>query len=303
MIPVLMLFVGVALGVALLNRRDVGRILRAVGFDGRAARLPQETRASESAIPEAFRGKLRLFVLAGQSNMSGRGDIAQSGAETDPRIYVFGNDYRWKLATEPIDDPKGQVDKVSEDPNAGAGPALPFAVSLREQRPDMAIGLIPCAKGGTSIYQWRRSLSDRTLYGSCLKRMRAASTMGEVAGLLFFQGESDALDPKQYPDRTLLPNQWASEFAAYISEWRNDLGLPELPVVFAQIGSTTAPDQYKNWDIVKRQQQTVSLPFCAMITTDDLALKDSLHYTTESYRTIGQRFAEAYLGLMRGSLQ
>lgn len=40
-------------------------------------------------------------------------------AETNPQIYLFGNDYLWKLAKELVDDPTNQVDKVSEDILAG----------------------------------------------------------------------------------------------------------------------------------------------------------------------------------------
>ena len=35
-----------------------------------------------------------------------------------------------------------------------------------------------------------------------------------------------------------------------------------------------------------------------MIVTDDLALKDYVHFTTESYQIIGQRFAKAYLNVL-----
>jgi hypothetical protein len=34
-----------------------------------------------------------------------------------------------------------------------------------------------------------------------------------------------------------------------------------------------------------------------MITTDDLALADEVHFTTESYLLIGQRYADAFLQL------
>jgi hypothetical protein len=36
-----------------------------------------------------------------------------------------------------------------------------------------------------------------------------------------------------------------------------------------------------------------------MITTDDLALRDVVHFTSESYQTIGKRFAEAYVNLIQ----
>jgi hypothetical protein len=152
-------------------------------------------------IPEEFLGKLSLFILAGQSNMSGRGYLP-SEQSIHPRVFVFGNDYRWKIAREPIDAAHGQVDLVSEDGDAGFSPGLTFATSLVKGDPDLAIGLIPCAKGSSSIGEWQRNVADTSLYGSCLKRVRAAMTMGKVIGLLFFQGEEDAIDPTRAQNRS-----------------------------------------------------------------------------------------------------
>lgn len=286
--------IGVVVGNLLEKGYGVKTILKAIGVGSQS----QTTATSEDSIPEKYQRKLQLFILAGQSNMSGMGDLPKSGTTINPRIYVFGNDYRWKLAKEPVDDSSNQVDKVSEDTPAGYSPALSFATTVLKQNPDMVIGLIPCAKGGSSIHEWQRNLSENTLYGSCLKRVRAASVMGNVAGFLFFQGEIDTVDPKEQPERTFLPHQWAEKFTSLVRDWRSDLNLPELPVVFAQIGSNTEPDRFKNWAVVKEQQRNVQLPFAAMIITDDLALRDYVHFTTESYKIIGQRFANAYLDLL-----
>jgi hypothetical protein len=49
---------------------------------------------SGQIIPEAFRGKMQLFLLAGQSNMSGRGRLPDEKPEPNPKIFVFGNDYQ-----------------------------------------------------------------------------------------------------------------------------------------------------------------------------------------------------------------
>jgi len=298
---VLVLTIGAILGVALQKHYAGGNTLESVGSGHRPFPAPT-TLAVEDSIPEELQGKLSLFILAGQSNMSGRGEVPESGQNRNSRVFVFGNDYHWKIAEEPIDDPSEQVDKVSEDPDAGFGPGLAFATSLIERRPDMAIGLIPCASGGSSIYQWRRSLSKNTLYGSCLKRAHAASTMGDVAGILFFQGEADAIAPELYQETVLLPDEWGDSFRALVNNWRQDLNSPELPVVFAQIGTNTAPDVFVNWATVKEQQGSVEMPFCGMITTDDLALKDGVHFTSESYQIIGGRFAEAALSLIQGEV-
>ncbi len=268
-------------------------------IEGRFSTNTQATHQemSLSGIPKKHQGNLKLFILAGQSNMSGMGELPKSDIETNSQIYVFGNDYHWKLAQEPVDDPRNQVDSVSVDNPAGFSPASSFATTILAQQTTWAIGLIPCAKGGSLIYEWRRSLDDNTLYGSCLKRVRAASVMGEVAGVLFFQGEIDAVNPKEQPRRTFSPHQWANEFMVLMHSWRRDLGLSKLPIVFAQIGTNTEPHRFINWQVVKAQQQKVQIPFSAMITTDDLALKDYVHFTTDSYKVIGQRFAKAYLNL------
>lgn len=297
---ILSLFIGATLGVALQKYYDIGNIVDILEVKRRPIFAPMPTVSVENDIPEGFQGELSLFILAGQSNIAGRGEIPKSGQNTNPRAFVFGNDYHWRIAAEPIDDPSSQVDKVSEDPDAGFSPASAFATSLLEQRPDMVIGLIPCARGGSSIYQWRRSLSENTLYGSCLKRVRAASTMGNVTGILFFQGEADAIDPELYQESELFPHEWGDRFVDFVNNWRNDLELPELPVVFAQIGSNIAPDIFINWAVVREQQRSVEMPLCVMIKTDDLTLKDAVHFTPGSYQTIGKRFAEAYLTLMQG---
>lgn len=292
---------GVAFGILFQKYYGTGKALRAVGllsYPPTSTPVPPTPTLTPPGIPEEMQGKLSLFILAGQSNMSGWGELPPD-QPLDARVYMFGNDYRWRIAAEPLDSAAGQVDKVSEDGGAGFSPGLPFALSLLEQEPDLFIGLIPCAKGNTTIEEWQRHLSDSTLYGSCLKRARAATPMGEISGLLFFQGEADALDPAQAQGRPLFAFEYASKFSAFVNDFRTDLGLPkELPVVFAQIGSHAAPEAFVNWQVVQEQQATVKLPCTAMITTADLALRDGVHFTTESYRTIGRRFAKAFLELI-----
>jgi hypothetical protein len=296
-VAVLALATGTVIGVALQNQVDAVSALESLHTKLEPFGTRTDRWTVEDAVPKELQGELALFILAGQSSMSGRGKLRRVGRDTNPRVFVFGNDYRWRVAREPVDDPRGQVDQVSKDPDAGFGPSKAFATTLLEKRPEMAIGLIPCARGGSSIYQWQPSLSENTLYGSCLKRARAASTMGEVAGILFFQGEADAIDQALYTESVVLPDEWGDWFVAAVNGWREDLGAPDLPVVFAQIGTHTAPEVFVNWSVVQEQQGQVQMPNSAMITTDDLALKDGVHFTSESYRVIGERFAEAYLSL------
>src|SRR5262249_50935803 len=59
-----------------------------------------------------------VFLAAGQSNMSGNNGYYESPAAyepSDPRVHLFGNDWRWKQAAEPMDDPTDSIDAVSID--------------------------------------------------------------------------------------------------------------------------------------------------------------------------------------------
>ncbi len=282
--------IGTFLGIILQKYGQVDQLLRRYGILSTSSIKDNQSKP----VPANFQGKMSLFILAGQSNMSGSGKLTAASSVTHPRVFVFGNDYRWHLGKEPIDSPNGQVDHVSEDKSAGVSPGMAFATELLKYDPELIVGLIPCAKWGSSIQQWQKNLSEDTLYGSCLKRAYAASPMGEIKGLLFFQGESDALNPQADPSRKFFPNQWADKFVRLVKDFRQDLGQPDLPVVFAQISTTTDPEKLPNWETVKAQQETVQLPATGMITTDDLALQDHVHLTTESYLIVGKRFAKAF---------
>jgi len=261
----------------------------------RAVPSPVET------LPDSTIGHLRLFVLAGQSNMSGRGQLDALAQTPLPGAFVFGNDYRWNQAREPIDDTSRQVDLVSRDAVVGVSPGRSFAAAIRDAHPEYSVGLIPCAKGGSSIHQWQPDLRETTLYGSCLKRVQAASVVGTVDGILFFQGETDALTHR--PRGAESYSSWNVQFEAVVSAWRDDLNRPNLPVVFAQIGTLMADSiRFSKWKTVQENQRRIDIPNTKMVRTEGLPVQeDGLHYTTAGYRAIGQRMATAYSELIHAS--
>ena len=293
------LLLGLAAGAIIQKSLGIGNILRAIGIPYPTTTYSPGTTALPAVeVPLPDRGQMSLFILAGQSNMVGWAPLPEV-QEIEERIYLFGNDYRWRLASEPVDSAYNQVDQVSLDRIAHFGPSMAFALASLDRDPQIVIGLIPCAKNSSVIGQWQRDLSDQTLYGSCLKRARAASPMGQISGILFFQGETDALDPVLYPGPERNPSDWSRLFTAFVTDFRQDLNDPDLPVIFAKLGSNSAPEAFINWDVVTEQQSSIQLPMTAMITTDDLPQLDGLHFTAESYRIVGQRFAKAYWDLVQ----
>ena len=127
------------------------------------------------------------------------------------------------------------------------GRSLYLCPGRNRVEPDRVIGMIPCAKGETSIMQWQQDYSDQTLYGSCLKRIHAAQLYGSVDGIIFFQGEADTVDPAEAPFLPLAVENYAPMFEKYIEDMRADLENSKLPIVFAQIGRNSNTEKYRNW--------------------------------------------------------
>ena len=243
------------------------------------------------------------FICAGQSNMSGRGALPAPAFPNAGRVWTYTNAGTWQNpATEPVDASAGQIDQVSDD-EALVGPCVAFGDRLAELTPGVEIGLVPCAKGGYTMDQWRRDWRRTALYGSMLTRAREASVTGPVKGLLWWQGESEAMGGSGY-------TYWAHRFCEFIASVRQDLNLPDLPVIFAQLSREPNTAPWTSWGGMQAQQAQVFDPRgkIQMITTSDLTPQDlqfngmfwtcGPHLVTASYVTAGRRFADAMHSLL-----
>ena len=159
---------------------------------------------SQVSVGPVFVGD--LWVLAGQSNMEGVGDLIDV-TPPHPQVMCLGMDGKWARAEEPLHwlvdspdpvhsgDPKDRAARSAQQHKTrtkGAGLGLPFAVALVEQT-RVPIGLVACAHGGTSMEQWnpaKKGEGGNSLYGSMLRQIELAG--GKVKGVLWYQGESDS---------------------------------------------------------------------------------------------------------------
>jgi hypothetical protein len=244
------------------------------------------------ATPSMAQPPRAIYLLMGQSNMSGRGvltEIAPGTLDPDDRIQLYGNDGRWRKAAEPLDTAQGQIDKVSSDPD-GVGPGLAFAKAMLKRHPGRPIGLVTCAKGGSAIGEWKPSTERSTLYGSCLARAREAAPFGRIAGILWYQGETDA--------RTEARAQaWAGLFTEMIIQFRSDLGKPDLPVAVVGLGDQPQSGKYAGqfpaWSTVRDSQERLRLDHQVYVSAAGLPRNpDELHLNTDSQVRLGQALAK-----------
>ena len=172
---------------------------------------PSRCEGAEPALP-AKRDFL-IFVLAGQSNMAGRGKPLEKQDQTaHPRVLVLGKDQTWTPAVDPL--------HWDKPPVVGVGLGLSFGKAVAEALPDKTIGLVPAAFGGSAIGEWAKGSMH---YTNAIERTKLALRDGTLAGILWHQGESDAT-----PERAAV---YASKLDRLIEDLRTDLASPEAPFI------------------------------------------------------------------------
>lgn len=235
---------------------------------------------------------LYLIALAGQSNMTGAGDLSLLPADfpkNRSRIWNFTNADTWEPAKEPVDSNDRQVDEVSRDKHPGVGPALAMADAFTTKYPFVKVGLIPCAKSGTRIEKWRPNASRSTLYGSCLYRQKQAEQQGKVRAMVFWQGGQDGKEKTN-------AMRWGQNFKKIVAAWRADMGDPNLPVILLVLKPATKEilKEFPYRDLVRDQQLSVQMPNLTKVETDGYSYNsDDIHMSTAGQLALGPAIAAA----------
>nr|XP_027094309.1 probable carbohydrate esterase At4g34215 isoform X1 [Coffea arabica] len=228
-----------------------------------------------------------IFLLAGQSNMSGRGGVInrtwdgvipfQSQSKT-PSILRLSAVQTWVQAQDPLHK------DIDVNNTCGVGPGMAFANSVMSKDSSIgAIGLVPCAIGGTKISEWGRG---RELYNRLIRRAEAALQGGGIIrALLWYQGESDTIE---HEDAKLYKIRLERLF----THLRADLQLPALPVIQVALASGQGPYV----DVVRKAQFEVDLPNVKTVDAYGLPMEpDSLHLSTSAQVRLGEMLADTFL--------
>lgn len=239
-----------------------------------------------------------LWLAAGQSNMQGCA-FARYAAPVSPEIRAFYMNDCWQVASDPIHDIWQSVDPVnadaltdSPDRTYGVGPAVSFARAMH-QSTGVPQGIIPCARGATSMQQWSPALptagrwDGTTLYSAMIRRFHKCGS--SVAGMIWYQGESDAINGTA--DRHSL------EMKQLIRALRRDTRQPAMPVVAVQIARTTFPEQQVPvaWNLVQEQQRQLPrhVRQLAVVPSIDISMDNPVHVGGDDIHRLADRMARA----------
>jgi len=231
--------------------------------------------------------KVNIFLLIGQSNMAGRGDVNEVEPLAHPNVLMLRHGL-WTAAQDPL-----HLDKWV----AGVGLGVSFGVDLAESFPDALIGLTPAAIGGTPLERW---MPGAYLYRRAVLEAQQAMRGGEIRGILWHQGCGDS----KSEDRA---NSYGDRFCAMIGALRRELDCEDAPVVVGEFGRfLTAREGLCHFPTVNAQLNSLAerVPRCACVSSEGLNHKgDDVHFDSPGLRELGRRYAEAYKRLLAESGQ
>ncbi len=224
------------------------------------------------------REKFYLYLLIGQSNMAGRGVVEAQDTIGNPRILSLNKDNEWVVAKEPLhfDKPKA----------AGVGPGLSFARAMLDSLPpDVKIGLIPAACGGSPIRVWEPGqFWDQTKsypYDDAVRRTKLALQNGVLKGILWHQGNAD-----MKPASVAV---YKSKLISLVTALRKEFQAPDLRFIAGELGRRMG---------VHNPIDSIFYEAKADISYYDVASAagftynaDSTHFDARSQRVFGQRYA------------
>lgn len=248
--------------------------------------------------------RLRVFILAGQSNMAGNG----VPTELPPQYQQQPDNVLMPIPRRRKGSPLTELVPFAPATKR-FGPEVGFAHAMAKAWPDSRNVLIKKAIGGTSALAWapdwtreRAAITKNDRVGPLYQNLMTNQVQpilqhygadAEIVGVLWAQGGRDG----RYEEAAA---EYEQNLAKIISAFRRDLKSPALPFVFAQ--TVDAPKRsFPYIEQVRAAQKRIaeSVPYTAMVPIEGLSRKrDRVHFDTAGQLELGRRFAAAFLGLV-----
>lgn len=225
-----------------------------------------------------------IFIMAGQSNMSGYG---RDPAYDPPQIgvHLFDNHGCWDLASHPLSSVPEPADANNDDAS-GVSPGLAFG-KMMQKRLGVPIGLVSAARGGSSLEWWNPAEEDHYLYDSLKKKI---DEIGKFKGMIWYQGCNETVEQQE-------ADTYLEKFKQAVSLWREAFG--DFPIATCQINrhAWMEEDRERRWGLVREAQRQAGLQIkdCYVVPTIDLTTVDGIHNSSASCIVVGERLAGVML--------
>ena len=252
--------------------------------------------------------KIKVFLLAGQSNMEGRADANKLLPRDQERLLYAQKNVRLAFNYEPVCPlkavkPSPEIAEIYQR-DLIFGPELFFGITLSEAWPDEKILLIKRTEGATSLHgcwnpQWSKDkaavvgeVHGTKLYQALIGYIDQVLSEYEqdeyeICAMLWVQGESDS-------GNKIAAAAYGGNLQQFISHIRQDVENDTLPFLLFQVGSGKVVEGMKqtaqlvpNVTFIPQSMKPTSANFYPRMGNG--------HYNYEGMKKLGQRFAEAFL--------
>jgi hypothetical protein len=247
-----------------------------------------------------------IFLLMGQSNMAGFGGVAANDpwlpGDKDPVSHVLVLDGQGThddaTPREPIVWRPGAHPLHLHQSTAQFGLGMDFAKEYIKSHPGVTVGLIPCAWGGDEISSLNKGSA---IYANALVRIKVASQVGVISGVLWHQGESDTVD-KTHADA------YERRLRQLIHDLRVDCEEPQLPFIIGNLAEFYGvyPGHSPRIQLINQVRGILfrvanEEPNAGFVPTTGLesADKNYVHFNRSSYILLGQRYAQTLLQIQK----
>lgn len=231
-----------------------------------------------------------VYLLIGQSNMAGRGKMAEKdSAEIIPNVFLLNEEG----IPVPAKAPLNRYSTIRKDlSQQQIGPGNSFGDYMRRYT-NRKILLVVNARGGSSISSWAPENTTHHYFKDAVERTRLALDYGTLKGILWHQGETDVeKNTKDYDKK----------FIHLATRLREDLNAPDVPIAVGELGQW----EWEEMSKIERFNNTIlndicrRLPHCVKVHSDDLKrlYKDKVkdpHFSREAQIELGKRYADALL--------
>lgn len=225
---------------------------------------------------------VHAFLLIGQSNAAGRGFLADASPldTCNNRLKVLRNG-RWQTMFRPVNPDRSF---------SGTCFAESFAKAYADANPDVEVGIIPCADGGTELKQW---MPGELLFDNAVNCTRLAMRSSHLVGVLWHQGESDCT-----PENCAV---YYEKLNMIMTRLRQELRRPDLPVLVGGLGdylvNCTRFPGLENYQAINEQLIRFALEdsCCEYVDAQGLGSNpDHLHFSAEALEEFGKRYFQAF---------
>ena len=254
-------------------------------------------------LPALASGKAKVFILSGQSNMSGGGHVEEGGLKFDEAV---SSQVRIWDATKSLSKREFSMKWLSlkelQSKKAAIktnwiGPEFGFAKAMAKSYPADEIYFIKVSRGGTDIAYWLPPKKGKPNgYTVLIANLEGAPGKieddYEIVGMIWMQGESDT-------KKETTAKAYQQNLEQLISLVRAKVEKPEMPVIIGRLSSHILKSEKFNFPFtaaVQAAQEAVAKNDnnVEIINTDDLSQRSDLtHFDAPGQIKLGERFGEA----------